>query len=302
MGGDGGVVATNRKYMRGAGAADHTGDYQHHKQQQVDNTAREIMTTCAWTKEKLKTDDDNPIVACSYGRLYQKEAIVQALLQRKQQSQLEGVEDWERISHIRRLSDLHSVHFHFENDNNSTTDDPIMSCPITNRVFVVRNSGSSNSNTQRVIPAILLVPGKEATPNIICESAISQLSKDELEEEYGPIQERIRLAPPEALLKEMKEVVRQRQALEDEMRKKNKKKKKKRKRDEGAKTSSQKMVFQKANGSRHSATLNKTENTTAAKRRVETAIQSNKVLSSLFTTATNKSISEKEHKDNLFAR
>ena len=87
MGGDGGVVATNRKYMRGAGAADHTGDYQHHKQQQVDNTAREIMTTCAWTKEKLKTDDDNPIVACSYGRLYQKEAIVQALLQRKQQSQ-----------------------------------------------------------------------------------------------------------------------------------------------------------------------------------------------------------------------
>ena len=82
MGGDGGVIASNRKYMRGAGTADHTGDLNRHAAQKFN--AQEVMKTCALTKTPLHTSVGNTIVTDPYGSLYHKEAAVQALLTRKQ--------------------------------------------------------------------------------------------------------------------------------------------------------------------------------------------------------------------------
>ena len=68
------------------------------------------------------------------------------------------------------------------------------------------------------IPAILLVPGKESTPNVVSESALKQLSTVELEEEYGPIRMKIRLAPPPTLLEEIQKHVQAEQEKEEEER------------------------------------------------------------------------------------
>lgn len=267
MGGDGGVVATNRKYMRGAGSADHTGDHERSKQQQTINMA-EAMSTCAMTKTKLPKD--SPIVACPYGRLYSKEAAVQALLRRKTHNN-DGAEDT-LGEHIRKLSDLYDVRFHYDNDDKTT-------CPITGKAL----NGS--------IPAILCLPGKPESPNVISESAFQQLSSEELETEYGPIQKKVRLAPPLTLLEQIRIEVKQQHLNEEEERKNKKSKKKKRKREGGE---------EKKEASPKNRPKAQTNSTNAARTRVETAIQSNKVLSSLFTTK--RSVSEKEHKDNLFAR
>ena len=265
MGGDGGVVATNRKYMRGAGTADHTGDYGKSQQAQSFN-ALEAMSTCALTKGKINME--LPIVACPYGKLYQKEAAVQALLRRKTHKDEDSLG-----SHIRKLSDLYDVRFHYENTKPT--------CPVTSKAL------------NGTIPAILLVPGKPDTPNVLSESAFSSLSTNELEEEYGPIQRKVRLAPPNELLKEIKKQVQEEQLKESLEKKQKKDKKKKRKREESSQNEKPSKDRSKSSGPK-SATAG------AARSRVESAIQSNKVLSSIFTTK--KSISEKEHKDNLFAR
>jgi hypothetical protein len=197
------------------------------------------------------------------------------LLRRKaaQQQQTETQQQTDDLGEqVRKLSDLYDVRFHYEkNDDGATT-----TCPITSKVL----NGS--------ISAILLVPGKAETPNVVSESAFSLLPETELETEYGPIQQKIRLAPPVTLLEQIKKQVQEQRQKED-LRKHKNSKKKKRKRD-----------VEKVSSSSSSRPKRATTGTEAAKSRVETAIKSNKVLSSLFTSK--KSISEKEHKDNLFAR
>jgi hypothetical protein len=228
MGGDGGVVATNRRYMRGAGTADHTGDYDRNNNKegsliQQKFNAAEAMTTCALTKTPLfissnssnntqKKDDSSiaMIVTDPHGTLYHKEAAVQALLRRKQQQQQQQDHVNHNVicdrnsshnskeflgDHVRRLADLYDVRFHRENNINT--------CPITGKVL--------NGN----IPAMVLVPGKAGTPNVVSESAFKQLSIDELAEEYGPITKTVRLAPPPTLLEEIKKQVQQQQEKEE---------------------------------------------------------------------------------------
>jgi Rtf2 RING-finger len=185
--------------MRGAGTADHTGDLHRHKAQKFN--AIEAMTTCALTKTPLfgSSNNDALIVADPHGTLYHKEAAVQALLRRKQQQDNNGDHENEVLgSHIRRLADLYNVRFHRENN--------VSTCPITGKAL----TGS--------IPAILLVPGKEATPNVVSESALKQLSSEELETEYGPINKRVRLAPPPTMLEEIKKQVMEEQEKEEEER------------------------------------------------------------------------------------
>jgi hypothetical protein len=286
MGGDGGVIASNRKYMRGAGSADHTADSERHQQQQKSFNAQEAMTTCALTNTKLSKE--SPMVACAYGKLYHKEAAIQTLLLRRKgkapqtQAQQQQTQTDDLGEQVRKLSDLYDVRFHYE--NNGATSTTTATCPITSKVL----NGS--------ISAILLVPGKAETPNVVSESAFSLLPETELETEYGPIQQKIRLAPPKTMLEQIKKQVQeQRRQKEDDLRKqqhKNGKKKKRKQRDDEKVSSS--------SSSSSSRPKRATTTTEAAKSRVETAIKSNKVLSSLFTTK--KSISEKDHKDNLFAR
>ncbi|CAJ1945237.1 unnamed protein product [Cylindrotheca closterium] len=297
MGGDGGVVAVNRRYMRGAGSADHTGDYAkeggHHE-----HNGLEAMTTCHLTKLPLFSNGSNgssgsigstssgPIVACVFGRLYQKEAAVEALLTRAS-SNGGGASLTSTTSvlgdHVRKMSDLHEVRFHQDtaatSSNTKKKGIVNLTCPITGKALL------------GIIPAILLVPGKAGTPNVLSESAFDHLPKEELELEYGPIKQKIRLAPPPELLKQLQE-----EELENRLQKKSKqqqkKNKKKRKQDGegGGEQKSKPKKQAKANIG------------TAAKSRVDSAIESNQVLSSLFTTTNPSKKTDKERKDGLFAR
>jgi len=304
MGGDGGVIASNRKFMRGAGTADHTGDLQRHAAQKFN--AREVMATCALTKRPLYADSANSggsIVADPYGTLYFKEAAVQALLVRKQR---DGISDYSASAstigrQVRRLADLYDVRFHREEQQS----DQNPSCPITGKELTGR------------IPAILLVPGKDGMSNVVSESALSQLSPEELEAEYSIIKRRVRLAPDPVLLKKIKEEVEKDQEKEEEERRKAKRdKKSKRKRDGKDKKNKSIDKKKRSNDSENKDGLGKASNrnnvrspkssTSVGKEiqsRVHSAIEQNSVLSSLFTNKSASSkVSEKEKKDNLFAR
>ena len=332
MGGDGGVVATNRKYMRGAGSACHTADHASHQYKSKSEllaSSLETMTTCALTKLPLWTTTTSStssqsntngsngngdtkqlmgtagsssaaIVACPYGRLYHKEAAIQALLRRKQQ--LEDGNSSELGNHIRGLKDLYDVRCYVSTKNagkNAT-----MICPVTDKAL----NGS--------IPAILLVPGNPDTANVLSEGAIQQLGgMDFLEAEYGPIQRQVRLAPPLQLLKETIEPQVSKEQDEEEEEKRNKKKnkkdkknKKKRKHDNNSddkedkhETTRQLKPSKTGNGSStgHSTSTKGTV-ADAARAAVSSAVQSNDVLSSLFQSK--KTTTAKEAKDNLFAR
>lgn len=308
MGGDGGVIASNRKYMRGAGTADKTGDLNRHGAQKFN--AQEVMATCALTKTALhNAAGSSGIVSDLYGHLYHKEAAVQALLRRKQQNS-DGYSDTTTTitigSQVRRLTDLYDVRFHREEQRNDA--DP--SCPISGKALTGR------------ISAILLVPCKEGVPNVVSESALSQLSPEELEAEYGQIRRRVRLAPNPVLLEKIKERVQQEHDKDDEERRKAKKEKKKgkkskRKRDGKDKNSTnsdkKKRIDEDNRGgecelSKSSGYNRIVKSSTSSvgkevQSRVDSAIQQNSVLSSLFTKKGDSSkLTDKEKKDNLFAR
>jgi hypothetical protein len=190
-------------------------------------------------------------------------------------------------------------------------------------------SDYQQGNLGTAVPAVLLVPGKADTPNVVCESALQQqhlkhhtpklklqLSAAELETEYGPMTRTIRLAPPPAELERTrKDLQDQRETKHQERKRKQQHKKKKRKREiEGGEEKKEPESDRTASASVVSVLTSTSTVTTphkvtvggAARSRVDTAIQSNKVLSSLFTNSSEnnnkKKVSEKEHKDNLFAR
>jgi hypothetical protein len=119
---------------------------------------------------------------------------------------------------------------------------------------------------------------------------MNQIGQDDLLQEYGPIDQKVRLAPPPETLKEIKEALGEKHAAEQAL----KKKKTKRKRQEDTKVSSKKQ--ETAN------TATKTSVSAAAHAKVTAAVRSSKVLSSLFVSDSAKVVSEKEKKDHLFAR
>jgi len=282
--------------MRGAGTADHTGDSSRHNAQKVN--AQEVMTTCALTKTPLHTSSSLKsgamIVADVYGNLYHKEAAVEALLARKQQQQQQqqngntfAGESNTIGAQVRKLSDLYQVRFHRQQEGG------IPACPITAKALTGK------------IQAILLVPGKPDVPNVVSESALSHISPEELETEYGPLERRIHLAPNHTLLETIKKQIEQERDKEylEKLKKKEKKKKKRKngkeeKRHHNNTTSGDKrkrIDNENVNGVAHSSDT--------IRSRVNIAVEQNSVLSSLFTNKTAASkLSEKEKKDNLFAR
>jgi hypothetical protein len=315
MGGDGGVIASNRKFMRGAGTADKTGDLNRHAAQKFN--AQEAMATCALSKTPLHAgananNGGRVIVADPHGCLYHKEAAVLALLTRKQQQQ--GTGNTNSISNntigpqVRRLADLYEVRFHREEQR--IGGDP--TCPISGKVLT------------GTIPAILLVPGIDGMPNVVSERGLSQLSPEELEAEYGCIRKRVRLAPDPVLLENIKEKVEEEHDKDDEERRKAKKdkkkdKKSKRKREgkgdkKNTNSDKKKRSDERSNEKGAMASSNSSSNVRntksssssvgkAIQSRVDSAIEQNSVLSSLFTNKSALSkITEKEKKDNLFAR
>ncbi|GKY95749.1 hypothetical protein MPSEU_000535700 [Mayamaea pseudoterrestris] len=240
MGADGGVIASSRRYLRGAGMADTAGDAT--KQSSSKDHALEVeelersMTTCALTGQQLEFGRQ-AIVACPYGKLYAKEAAIEALLRRK----THGRDDLG--THVHKLRDLHEVRFHTSKGKDGLL---VPTCPVTEKEL----------NGQ--IPAYLLLPGNLENANVLSERALTEMK--ELLEEYGPIEKRIRLAPPSSVLEEIKKEL------------------------EGGQAES-KLKKRKQNGNDVAAPSKKSRNKLVDKTRakVSAAIQNNEVLSSIFT-------------------
>lgn len=265
MGGDGGVIASNRKYMRGAGTADHTADASRQRGEQASEKeiVQELMALCYLTKVPLNFKD-NQIVADPYGRLYHKEAVVEALIRRKQQ------ENDELGIHIRGLRDLQTVRFEL-----SASNKPI--CPVTS----VELNG--------INPAFLIPHRKDGGVNVLSDRALKEMGKEALREEYGDLQDLLRLAPPPSMMEEIQANVHAQHERErtEKATKNAGKKDKKRKQTP--------CVEEKLRGKQPKVS----GVSNAARQRVQSAVESNEVLSSLFTTK--RDVSMKQRADNLFA-
>ena len=260
MGGDGGVIASNRRYMRGAGTAEHK---EHRDETLERQEIARTMQCCAASSQPLQfSSSSSVIVTCPFGNLYHKEAAVEALLRRKQD------DDTVLGEHIRGLKDLHEVRFHLDGSNNII---PI--CPITGREL----NGS--------IPAVALIPGKAGQCNVVSERGIQEMGT-EFEAEYGPVEEKIRLAPPLDVLMEIKARLEEKRALSS-LSKKSKKKRK---------------VMESQPPDDRPKKQQSTNVTSVARDKVNDAIRGNSVFSSLFSNNGAEAVSEKQKKDNLFAR
>ena len=217
MGGDGGTKAVNRAYLRGAGAASTTGDSKSKDVVQSDKQIEEqeasrAMQYCYISDQPLQFNDDTgtgcgisspqlstlKIVTCRYGRLYNKEAAIEALLQRKNASKLSktnaaqssetsdyGIQS--RLGlHIRGLKDLYNVRFQTVRKDDATNA-VVPVCPITGRELNGR------------IVSYALIPGHVDTMvNVVSEYALKQLSEHDVLTEYGATK-KIRLLSPSSL-------------------------------------------------------------------------------------------------------
>lgn len=293
MGGDGGVIASNRKYLRGAGTADSTGDSQRHGPEPatVHAVCQELLTTCYLTKHPLHGNStssvSSSIVADPYGRLYLKEAAVEALLRRKnkQQQQQHGKED-ALGTHIRGLKDLYDVHFQY-NAGKPT-------CPVTGRelnghhpALLIRSHHKHKGITTTTTTSVENSSSK-CTINVISERVLKELGKEALQGEYGDLDNVLRLAPPPSMMEEIMETVRR-----DQEKSSSQKDKKRKGHNIGNPTTT---TVTTADGAKVVKRLKAT-----TQQRVNAAVQSNEILSSLFTDTT-KQMSDKEKKDTLFAR
>lgn len=310
MGGDGGVIASNRRYMRGAGTADHTADSNRASKSETQTLEREDATermrTCAITKNPLpfggnNNSSNNNIVACPYGRLYNKEAAVEALLRRKASKNNNDSEDIDELgSHIRGLKDLYPVRFSYQatKDNKKSSSSPsskgvvVPVCPIT---------GQELNGT---VPAILIHPGNLDNVNVLSQRAVKEMGWDSLQDEYGPMEEKIRLAPPPAELVEIQQALEEKRQLASSNKKKKDKKKRKKEKFAAATTTTTDNSNSTVQSLPPPRKVHKASLADVAATRVQTSVKNNEVLSSIFTTSSSKtnSMSQKERNDHLFAR
>ena len=227
MGGDGGTVAANRAYLRGAGKADHTADHNSsvRNRSRVEDEAtraRAVFETCALTGSALNHATDD-IVVCPYGKLYKKEEALEALLHRSRTGGGGGGGDDKGGGlgmHIRGMKDLHPAQFHLTERGGMPT------CPITGS-----NIGSGS------VPSFVIVRNSKGVvqgnqPNVLSERAIKEMGVKGMQAEYGPFEERdmIRLAPSKTIFEDIRTKWEER--MKEEQVAKNQKKDKKRTRDQ----------------------------------------------------------------------
>mmetsp|Transcript_8474 Transcript_8474/g.12715 ORF Transcript_8474/g.12715 Transcript_8474/m.12715 type:complete len:341 (+) Transcript_8474:146-1168(+) len=337
MGGDGGVVATNRTYMRGAGSASHTADSKRASASAIAEAEREsiaeTMKSCAITGSKLNYNEE--IVVCPYGKLYGREAAVKALLRRLEGEKNggNGSNDNDSAStntnlgwHVRGLKDLKTVRFQtteIKTKNGETQKVPV--CPITSielnglqPAFLIvkkkmkkkKKKKDKNNDEQQETEA-------EDQPNVLSEKAIKQMGADALQEEYGPFEQEdlIRLAPPPGrILDDIKSKLEERRMAERDSSKKSKKKRKadsSHAHDDNKKQlaivetdSAKKVKTAAAVGKSTSASTKngsiKIKSISDVRSTVEATVASSAALSSLFTDSSSK-LSDKQKKDNLFS-
>lgn len=328
MGGDGGVIASDRRYMRGAGQADHTADSKRASKAAIAEAEREAqvetMTTCAITGASFDYKQD--IVTCPLGRLYGREAAVEALLRRKVE---EGKDpkaastngrsggtsgSSEKVDlgwQVRGLKDLHHVRFQLEKKVSNGDNLRVPVCPITS----VELNG--------IQPAFLVVKNKqkkkgvdgneEEGPNVLSEKAIKEMGVDALQDDYGPFDkdDMIRLAPLPAMQNDIKSKLEERRRNEKAAKASKKKRRKEdtssndgRDRDSGVKRI---CIEASASGgpSKRTKVLSiplqkEARSIDDVRSNVKAAMASNSVLSGLFAD-NHAHLSEKEKKDKLFS-
>lgn len=348
MGGDGGVIASDRRYMRGAGSASHTADSARASaadRAEAEKDAQvQAMQLCAITGSRLDfgssgggsgsgISSSSAIVACPFGRLYGREAAVQALLKRMEEKSMGSgavtkTDTTDLGWQVRGLKDLHPVRFQLIQKQQVHGEDvTVPVCPVTS----VELNGLQ--------PAYLIVKTKMKKkktkekddgehddndgPNVLSDRAIKEMGLAALQEEYGPFEkdDMIRLAPPPKLMKEIQSKLQEKRMAE----KRNKSSKKKRKKDASASTRTsskgERMIQdeskrQKSIGSADMTTTGGVSSSKSGSGRslvtvktvddvrhnVAAAVAKSAVLSGLFSNNNNQSnLSEKEKKDKLFA-
>jgi hypothetical protein len=219
--------------MRGAGTAGHTADFARGRSEKDaalrNEEAAKAMRTCALTDRPLDFSQPGSIATCPYGLLYDREAAIEALLRRKQQSGESSGGGAVLGGHVRGLKDLYAVRFETVL---SSTGSLAPVCPVTGREL----------NGQ--VTAYALVwdgdAGGDDGVNVYSEKALKQMGEEAIAEEYAAgskVKDKIRLIPPPDLLPDIKKALEEKRATEENSKKK---KKKKRKHRENGDTSSKK--------------------------------------------------------------
>ena len=279
MGNDGGTIATQRSYVRGAKLNYKDAE----KKASVDTGEgrQEVLNTCAISGVKLKHDGSEDIVACPFGKLYLKEAVVRALLRR---AQAESYVDQQVVSpHIRGLKDLYTVRF--------ATD---CQCPIIGQ----------DLSTGTLPCFVIASKDSKSSFNVISEKAIKQMGISALQEDYGPFKEidMVRLAPTTDQFKVIQDALYTKR-VEEKKRKAEKRQKRKTSGKDDKEESTRKNQKRKTKGD---AKLNgkkvapiKNTAVSIAKATVANAVANDSVLSSIFVK-NDSSSNDKEKRDKLF--
>jgi hypothetical protein len=162
MGGDGGVVAAKRKYLDGGGTKDPdavSGDSKSTKETQGLRSR-----CCALSSETLRA----PIVACEMGHLYNKEAVLRYMLDKKTLTLPEA------FFHLRNMRDVKEVHFTAAPSTGTSNDNMNISmCPVTGLEF------------NGMIPFVVIW----SSGVVVSEKAVRELGVEALQVEYGPFKE-----------------------------------------------------------------------------------------------------------------
>ena len=166
MGGDGGTITNDRKFVRGI--------YKSDEDKGKNLTQHQVLRSklCAQSNQKLC----EPIVACEMGNLYNKEAMLTALIDKTLNP---------THAHIRGLKDLKTLRFTPNPTVVADNDEevPMFTCPVTGLLL------------NGIHPFVVIW----TTGWVLSEKAIRELGIDALQPEYGPfgINDVIKLIPGE---------------------------------------------------------------------------------------------------------
>ena len=173
MGGDGGTIAVNRRYLRAANLGASAGDSRVALEDERASQSY-AMKHCRISSSPLV---DNEIVCCDLGFLYLKEKVVNMLLARRtgtgtktETETLTGSQQ-HSLPHVRNLSDVYPVVFSTGGVNNPT-------CPVT------------NTSLNGVQPCFVVRCDDPTTPSngtVLSEKAIKEIGVTNLQD-YGPFQ------------------------------------------------------------------------------------------------------------------
>lgn len=172
MGGDGGVKATQRRFIRG------TLNYTEERSETINTKEQRIRRSkyCAQSCTLLK----EPIVACELGNLYSKDELINGLLKKTLN---------EKFEHIRGLKDTRTLILTPNPNASETSEDiPKYSCPVTQHEF------------NGIIPFICIWTNGW----VLSENAIKSIGIERLQSEYGPftIDDIVKLIPCEDEIEE----------------------------------------------------------------------------------------------------